>query len=101
VAIADLNLAVLRNYSDYPFIFGDCPCVLYNRYFYDQKSVGVLGFQSPGLMITMPLDSRTTILMYDPDTYEMRDNYPIIDVEKRADISQLNALQVYSSRNAV
>lgn len=100
-AIADLNLAVLRNFTDYPFVFGDSPCVFYNRYFYDVVSSGVLGYQSPGLMILMPVDCDTTVFLFDPKTYRVPDGHQIINVKERFDVSQLNALQVYSARNAV
>jgi hypothetical protein len=101
LGIADLRLAVLRNNTDYPFIFGDSPCLFYNRYYYDVPSRGVLGFLSPGLMILMPLDCDTMVFLHDPKTYQMRNGHHIIDVMDRSDVSQLNALQVYSAQNAV
>jgi hypothetical protein len=32
IGITDLNLALLRNSTKSPFVFGDSPCVFYNRY---------------------------------------------------------------------
>jgi hypothetical protein len=101
IGIADLSLAVLRNHTDYPFVFGDCPCVFYNRYFYAEKSAGVIGFQSPGLIIAMPLDSDTTIFLCDPQTYQLPNGHQIINVRQRSDVSQLNALQIHSAQKSV
>jgi hypothetical protein len=97
--ISDLQPRLLRNRTDYPFIFGDSPCVFYNRYFYDHEGFGALGFLTPGLMVLMPLDCDTMVFLHDPDTYELTDE--IIDVRERSDISQLNALQIYAARNGV
>ena len=69
VAISDLSIAILRNHCGIPFLFGDSPAVFYNLYMWEIKGHGVLGFQSPGLMIFFPLDPRTQVLLYDPGAY--------------------------------
>ena len=101
IAITDLNIAVLRNHTKYPFVFGDSPCVFFNRYLYHCKTRGVLGYLTPGLMILMPLDSRTQVVLYDPATYQIRGGGDFIDVIEKSDASQLNALQLYSAKQNV
>ena len=101
IGITDLKPAILRNFTSFPFIFGDSPCVFYNRYLYAFGSVGVLGFQSPGLMILMPVNQFTQIMLYDPHTYQMHNSRMFIDMIENADTSQLNALQIHSAKSAI
>ena len=101
MAITDLNIVVLRNHTQFPFVFGDSPCVFYNRYFYHIKTRGVLGYLTPGLMILLPLDRRTQVLLLDPATYGIRGGATFVDVIEKSDTSQLNALQLYSAKHNV
>jgi Protein of unknown function (DUF4238) len=101
IGIIDLRLALLRNFSQLPFIFGDSPCVFYNRYLYSVPYVGGLGIQSPGLMIFMPLDPVTQLMLYDPATYQTSDARAFVNVTENSDVSQLNALQLHSAKSAV
>jgi hypothetical protein len=49
--ISDLDFHLLRNQTDYPFLFGDSPVVFCNTYYRNVTQRGVLGFQTPGLQI--------------------------------------------------
>lgn len=102
VGISDLVPVTLRNHSPFPFVFGDSPCVFYNRYLYDIQNRGVLGLTNPGLMILMPLDYRTQVMLYDPNVYRLvgHDHSPI-DMIGSSDVSQLNALQILSALECV
>jgi hypothetical protein len=100
--ISDLDLHVVRNYSGVPFLFGDAPVVFCNTYYQNVKSRGVLGLQTPGLQIFFPLDSWTLLLFLDQKVYSGPfANGPIIDLISKCDVSQLNALQLHHSLNAV
>ncbi len=100
--IADLQLCVLRNMTDYPFIFSDAPVVFYNTLYRNVRNRGVLGLQTPGLQIFMPLDSRTMLMLIDADTYEGSHlQSDVIDLFQRPDVSQLNALQLHHSAQSV
>lgn len=99
IAITDLHVAILRNFSQYPFIFGDAPCIFYNRYLHHIISRGVLGLQTPGLMILMPLNHGTQLLLYDPEAYTLRSEGVFVDLFQNADVSQLNALQIYAAKS--
>jgi len=101
IGITDLNLALLRNSTKSPFVFGDSPCVFYNRYLHDVPHVSGLGVQSPGLMILMPLDQDTEVMLYDPGTYELRKDRVLVDLTEASDVAQLNALQVHSAKTAI
>jgi Protein of unknown function (DUF4238) len=100
--ISDLDFHVLRNHTDYPFLFGDSPVVFYNTYYRNVTHRGVLGLQTPGLQIFYPIDSRTMIMLIDDQVYGGRYREPfLVDVDARSDVSQLNALQLHHSLHSV
>lgn len=100
--VSDLATLLIRNQSDQPFIFGDAPVVLYNTLQRDVTDRGVLGLQTPGLQIFMPLDPATMLMLYDPNAYSVVESEPPgADAVELSDISQLNALQLHHSSHAV
>ncbi len=100
--ISDLNFYILRNRTDYPFIFGDSPVVFYNTYYQNVKNRGVLGVQTPGLQIFYPLDSDTVLMLIDDSIYGGWYNRDLfVDLVKKSDVSQLNALQLHHSYNSI
>lgn len=102
ILISDLGIRLLRNWTDYPFIFGDSPVVFYNTHYFNIKTRGVLGLQAPGLQIFFPLDAHTLLLLLDEKVYSGNiKNCVVFDVIQRSDISQLNTLQLHPSLNAV
>ena len=100
--LVDMQPCVLRNHTDYPFIFSDSPVVFYNSYYRNITDRGVLGLQTPGLQIFLPLTSTLQLMMFDPTIYtgSCRKG-PFCEITDRADVSQLNALQLHHSREAV
>ena len=102
IAISDLAMLILRNYSTAPFIMGDAPCIYSNHYMRVIEDYGVLGLMSPGLMIALPLDTRTLVLLYDASVYTPDyANSGCVDVFQLADVSRLNALQVHAAEENV
>ncbi len=100
--LLDLGLRLLRNRSDFPFIFGDAPVIFANPSLAKIHSRGVLGLTSPGLIVLWPLDSRTMLLLLDEAAYEGEViEGEVIDVVNRGDVSQLNALQLHHSEGVV
>jgi hypothetical protein len=100
--ISDLSAHMLRNHTDYPFLFGDAPVVFCNTLCQRVVSRGVLGLQTPGLQIFYPLNSESMLLLIDDENYRGRfKGSPFIDVTERSDVSQLNALQLHHSLNTV
>ena len=100
--ISDLEMLLLRNQTDYPFIFGDAPVIHYNMYARDVKNRGVLGTQCPGLQIFYPLDPGTCLVLFDPEKYTGPfGEYLQYDVHERSDVSSINALQLYHSSRSI
>ncbi len=100
--LVDMQIRMIRNHTDYPFVFSDSPVVFYNSYYRHITDRGVLGLQTPGLQVFYPLTPRVQLMLIDPDVYSGTfRNGPFCDVTVRSDISQLNALQMHHSRSAV
>jgi hypothetical protein len=100
--ISDLDFHLLRNDTQYPFIFSDSPVVFYNTYYRNVRDRGVLGIQTPGLQIFYPLDPRTLLMLIDNQAYSGRYADSLhVDISQPSDVSQLNALQVHNSLDAV
>jgi hypothetical protein len=98
ILITDLRICLVRNHTDFPFLFGDAPVVLCNSHYRNVTLRGVLGLQTPGLQIFFPLNARTMLLMLDENVYSGRcKETDIVDVTDRSDVSQLNALQLHHS----
>ncbi|NQU21080.1 MAG: DUF4238 domain-containing protein [Candidatus Nealsonbacteria bacterium] len=100
--VTDMRLCLIRNRTDYPFIFSDAPVVLYNSCCKNVRNRGVLGLQCAGLQIFFPLNPWTCALLLDADKYHgpFR-GYLQYDVHQRSDVSQINALQLHHSLNTV
>jgi hypothetical protein len=100
--LLDMQVRVLRNRTDYPFVFSDSPVIYYNTYYRNVTDRGVLGLQTPGLQVFMPLTSTLQLMLIDRSVYagSYRDQQ-ICDITSRGDVSQLNALQLHHSLLAV
>jgi hypothetical protein len=99
--ISDLALVILRNLTDKPFLLGDTPCVFCNYYLRHIRGMGVLGLLSPGLMVVLPIDTRTQILLYDSATYRCAVKSVCFDVRRPFDVYLLNAQQIHAAEEYV
>lgn len=102
IGITDLHLCFLRNQTDYPFLFSDAPVVFYNTWGWNVRNRGVLGIQCPGLQIFYPLSSTVTAMLIDANRYRGPwSDQVVLDLHRRADVSQLNALQIHHAMSTV
>jgi len=99
IGIADLESTILRNHTANDFIFGDSPAVFYNHYLRGQDSRGALGLQSRGLIILLPLDGRTQLMLYDSAVYAEIPQF--VEILSDFEVSQLNAAQIHSARDTI
>ncbi len=100
--LADMKLCIIRNHTDFPFVFSDSPVVFYNSYYRKITDRGVLGFQTPGLQIFFPLTPTLHLMLIDPTAYSGKfQKNTFLDVTNRSDISHLNALQIHHSKSAI
>lgn len=101
-SLMDLLPVVLENRTNRPFIFGDAPVVFTNPHLRQVRLRGVLGAQTPGLMILYPLSPVRQLLFLDENVYRLKrrasDFLPVRDL---LDVSTLNRLQIQNASSAV
>jgi len=100
--LADLKPVMLINRTARPFIFGDAPVVFYNGYYRNVRHRGVLGFDTPGLMVFFPLSPTLALMLADSYCYDVkrvRDNQ--LQVRELRDVAALNKLQIHSASSCV
>ena len=100
--LGDLHPLLLRNTTNRPFIFSDAPVVFYNAFYADVRHRGVLGYETPGLMVFMPLSSSTCLALVDARVYTVRGvRENCVKVRELRDVLALNKLQVHSASHCV
>ncbi len=100
--LRDLMPLVLVNKTNRPFIFGDAPVVFYNGFYRDVRLRGVLGLDTPGLMVFMPLTATTCLALVDPNCYRVRSTRENrVQVRDLRDVLALNQLQIHAASNCV
>lgn len=101
-ALADLRPLLLMNRTNRPFIFGDAPVIFYNAHLRDVKLRGVLGMAAPGLMVLMPISSRSCLLLLDDLAYEVRSaKANRVPIRHLKDVEALNKLQLHAAAECV
>lgn len=100
--LGDLLPVFLNNKTDIPFIFGDAPVVFLNPFLKNVKRRGVLGAQTPGLIIIFPLDDKNCIMLIDKINYRIKNLCSsVLPIKNLKDISALNKLQIHNATNSV
>ncbi|MFC4927907.1 DUF4238 domain-containing protein [Delftia deserti] len=96
--LSDLEPLLLENRTNRPFIFSDSPVVLHNACYESVKWRGVLGFESPGLLLSYPLSPKLSLLLVDQACYRIK-GAPKgrVHIRDLNDIRALNKLQIHSS----
>lgn len=100
--ILDLGIYILKNETNREFIFSDSPVVFFNLAYKNIKKFGVLGLQSPGLLIFFPISPNTCLLLIDEQKYQgtlLGNNY--FEIKNKFDIDSINKLQIHHSMNSV
>ncbi len=101
-SLLDLRPVVLENRTNRPFIFGDAPVVFSNPHLRKVRLRGVLGAQTPGLMIFYPLSPFRQLVFVDEDVYRLkRQTSDFLRVRDLRDVSTLNRLQIQNASSAV
>ena len=98
LSLVDLLPVFLVNRTNRPFIFGDSPSVFYNAYLREVKLRGVLGFETPGLLVFLPLGEQLSLMLVDTGAYRLRgarDNR--ILVRDLTDVAAVNKLQLHAA----
>ena len=101
-SLVDLLPIILHNRTNLPFIFGDAPVVFTNPYLKNVTLRGVLGAQTPGLIVLYPIGSTHSIMLLDERAYKIKKfRNSILPVRNLIDIAALNKLQIHNASIAV
>lgn len=101
-SLLDLLPVVLENRTNRPFIFGDAPVVFSNPHLRQVRLRGVLGAQTPGLIIFYPLSPTRLLVFLDESVYQLtRRTADFLPVRDLLDVSILNRLQIQNASSAV
>lgn len=65
----DLQLSLIKNISNLPFISSDNPVAKYNQFFVERKYYRSYGYGHMGLQIFLPLSPKLCLVLYDPVPY--------------------------------
>lgn len=101
-ALSDLAPVMLVNKTNRPFIFGDAPVVFYNAHYRNVVDRGVLGMDTPGLLVFFPLSPTLTLALVDVGRYsvkKVRNNQ--LHVSDLRDVAALNKLQIHAASTCV
>ena len=101
-SLVDLLPIVLHNKTNRPFIFGDSPVVLTNPLLKQISLRGVLGAQTPGLIVLYPLSPRHCVMLIDAAAYKLKKlNSSVHSIRNLRDVALINKLQIHNSASAV
>lgn len=95
IGINDLSMVILENTTDTDFIFSDHPVVFKNLMFND-PSHDTKGLQLHGLVIFIPTNHKTMLILYDLKTYFLRSTGNLISLNEEDEVQKLNLLQFYN-----
>ncbi len=100
--LGGMELYILVNKTDSPFLMGDAPAVAYNRFALRFANRGVLGVNSRGLMLFLPVTSAVQMALVDPNVYSLKcETSPFVHITNIRDIRALNCLQLCSATNCI
>ena len=92
--LTDLNLLMIVNESDIPFISSDVPVTLHNRLYEASPHTDGAGYASVGLQLFIAVGPRHLLLAYDVEAYEpVHAMHGHVTVRDGAIIQLLNDLQ--------
>ncbi|MBN2635254.1 MAG: DUF4238 domain-containing protein [Prolixibacteraceae bacterium] len=99
----DLELKLLINKTERPFITSDYPLVKYNQFLEGRKyDGGKTGFGCVGLQLILPINPELILILYDPKSYKVgyrkRKYLEITDIKS---VEQLNLLQVLNCKSTL
>ena len=97
-----MDYRLLINETETDFITSDAPVVLYNQFLPDRKYGTNTGLKMRGLEIFFPIDSKKSILFFDPTSYSIGEEVgKAMCVRSESDINEINKLQICSAEKKI
>ena len=92
----DLEIKVLKNMTETPFISSDYPLIKYNQFLEKRKwnYAGHNGYGTVGLQLFMPINDKYMLIIYDSNIYKVGDKKEkFVEITDIDTINQFNLLQ--------
>lgn len=99
--LTDLRPALLLDADGQGFITSDHPVIYANQLLQDVTDKGIIGAQTPGLQIFIPLSSTASLMLYDDNVYGTGRKSPSVIAIQSGDVEQINALQIITAKENV
>lgn len=103
-AFADLELIFIVS-DGAPFVLSDHPVVFYNDFVAHNRWLrglpGATGLIAKGLQAFLPATPRVSVMLYDPNTYAMRQAERGVAVANARDVELLNGMQAINADECV
>ena len=102
-SVADLNIRLVRNRMDRPFITSDNPAVMTNRWHLTDRRAELIvpGLLSAGMTGFLPLSSDVLCAIYDSDLYSVMHQRGWVDLVNSADLDAFNEQQILACQHNV
>jgi len=97
--IGDMEQVLLKDSTGMGFIFSDHPVALDNPMFKNMFDQSNIGFQARGLQLFCPLSSDLTVMMYDPECYQLPGE-ELVEIGTEQ-VTELNKVQLLNALEAV
>ncbi len=96
--IDDLQVVLLVNYTQIPFISSDDPSIRTNRWHLYNNKDGPPGFglKSSGLLCFLPMTPNICMLAFDKDVYSIQRKSAFVNIKKSTDIDTINQFQYFN-----
>lgn len=102
--IIDLEVVVIENKTDLEFVISDHPVVFDNRRFKNEINKFLIGTQSRGLQIFVPLSDEVQIMLYDPVAYDVEytnQEERRVTVSSKTAVEGLNDVQMINAFESI
>ena len=102
IILGDLQVALLYNQTDTPFVTCDVPIAHDNPCFKSGESPSGPGVANSGIQLFCPISPSLSIFLYDPECYQVSTNQKgQILLDQPEVIRKINDLQVYDARDII
>jgi len=98
-ATGDMKVCLLRNNTEVPFVLGDDPATLANKWHdLDARAKRAPhGMKSAGAIFLMPLTPKVAFVQYDPDVYAVESKQGWVTLRSTHDVNAINQHQYLSA----
>ncbi|WP_417448432.1 DUF4238 domain-containing protein [Idiomarina abyssalis] len=97
----DLDVHILENDTNTPFLISDHPIIQYNWLYKDLDSIHTSSLRAKGLMMLLPISSSTCICAFDSTSYKLGTRKQKTTHISEDDVNWINETQVINSHKYI